>query len=102
MLINNGSCYHHGPDLQSATDADVIDTIASGATGTVLTVKNFLPLLGAGLGPPSQQWDPLTERSCNPNLHRLEPLVLFSGYTVSPVQGRRIILEYEDLTWVAA
>lgn len=45
ILINNGSRYLHGPDLQSASDADVIDTIASGATGTVLTVKNFLPLL---------------------------------------------------------
>ncbi|MBA2813884.1 SDR family oxidoreductase [Streptomyces sp. KM273126] len=45
MLINNGSRYLQGPDLQSASDADVVDTIASGATGTVLTVKNFLPLL---------------------------------------------------------
>ncbi|MEV0613532.1 SDR family oxidoreductase [Nonomuraea sp. NPDC050404] len=45
ILINNGSRYLEGPDLQSASDADVVDTIASGAMGTVLTVKNFLPLL---------------------------------------------------------
>ncbi|MEW2489055.1 SDR family oxidoreductase [Streptomyces sp. NPDC048411] len=45
LLVNNGSRYLNGPDLLSASDADVVDTIASGATGTVLTVKNFLPLL---------------------------------------------------------
>ncbi|MFG2205613.1 SDR family oxidoreductase [Streptomyces sp. NPDC048638] len=45
VLINNGSRYLESPDLPSASDADVVDTIASGATGTVLTVKNFLPLL---------------------------------------------------------
>ncbi|MGY3677562.1 SDR family oxidoreductase [Streptomyces sp. TE33382] len=45
VLINNGSRYLEGPDLLSATDTDVVDTIASGATGTVLAVKNFLPLL---------------------------------------------------------
>lgn len=45
ILINNGSRYLEGPDIQSTSDDDVVDTIASGATGTVLTVKNFLPLL---------------------------------------------------------
>ncbi|MEU4981831.1 SDR family NAD(P)-dependent oxidoreductase [Streptomyces sp. NPDC021969] len=45
VLVNNGSRYLTGPDLLSATDADVVDTIASGATGTVLTTKSFLPLL---------------------------------------------------------
>lgn len=45
VLINNGSRWLEGADLLSVTDADVIDAIASGATGTVLTVKNFLPLL---------------------------------------------------------
>ncbi|MFB6957551.1 SDR family oxidoreductase [Streptomyces sp. NPDC056309] len=45
VLINNGSRYLAGPDLLSATDADVVDTITSGATGTVLTTKSFLPLL---------------------------------------------------------
>ncbi|MBD0694917.1 SDR family oxidoreductase [Streptomyces sp. CBMA123] len=45
VLINNGSRYLEGPDLLAASDADVIDTITSGATGTVLTVKAFLPLL---------------------------------------------------------
>ncbi|WBB58093.1 SDR family NAD(P)-dependent oxidoreductase [Streptomyces sp. WMMC500] len=45
VLINNGSRYLEGPDLVSASDADIVDTVASGATGTLLTVKNFLPLL---------------------------------------------------------
>nr|WTB31386.1 SDR family oxidoreductase [Streptomyces sp. NBC_00830] len=45
ILVNNGSRYLEGTDILSASDADVVDTIASGATGTVLTVKNFLPLL---------------------------------------------------------
>ncbi|MFE8015901.1 SDR family oxidoreductase [Streptomyces antibioticus] len=45
VLVNNGSRYLTGPDLLSATDDDVVDTIASGATGTVLTTKSFLPLL---------------------------------------------------------
>ncbi|WP_031074676.1 SDR family oxidoreductase [Streptomyces sp. NRRL WC-3742] len=45
VLVNNGSRWLEGPDLLSATDADVVDTIASGATGTVLTTKSFLPLL---------------------------------------------------------
>jgi len=45
VLINNGSRYLDGPDLCSVSDADVVDTLASGATGTVLTTKNFLPLL---------------------------------------------------------
>ncbi|MFD3523962.1 SDR family oxidoreductase [Streptomyces sp. NPDC058653] len=45
VLVNNGSRYLEGPDLLSATDADVVDTMASGGTGTVLAVKNFLPLL---------------------------------------------------------
>ncbi|SEG92254.1 NADP-dependent 3-hydroxy acid dehydrogenase YdfG [Actinacidiphila yanglinensis] len=45
VLVNNGSRYLEGPDLLSAADADIVDTLASGATGTVLTVKSFLPLL---------------------------------------------------------
>jgi len=45
LLVNNGSRWLEGPDLLSATDDDVVDTLASGATGTVLTVKSFLPLL---------------------------------------------------------
>lgn len=40
MLVNNGSRYLAGPDLLSATDADVVDTIAFGATGTALTTKS--------------------------------------------------------------
>lgn len=45
VLINNGSRYLEAPDLLAVSDEDVVDTIASGATGTVLAVKNFLPLL---------------------------------------------------------
>ncbi|WP_326614304.1 SDR family oxidoreductase [Streptomyces scopuliridis] len=45
VLVNNGARWLEGPDLLSASDEDVIDTIAAGATGTVLTVKSLLPLL---------------------------------------------------------
>ncbi|MFB6810100.1 SDR family oxidoreductase [Streptomyces sp. NPDC056387] len=45
VLLNNGSRYQHGRDLLSASDEDVADTLASGATGTVLVTKAFLPLL---------------------------------------------------------
>ncbi|MFJ3910768.1 NAD(P)-dependent dehydrogenase (short-subunit alcohol dehydrogenase family) [Streptomyces sp. 2132.2] len=45
VLLNNGSRYHHGPDLLSASDEDVVDTLASAGTGTVLVTKAFLPLL---------------------------------------------------------
>ncbi|MGW2270974.1 SDR family NAD(P)-dependent oxidoreductase [Streptomyces yangpuensis] len=45
VLVNNGSRYQHGTDLLSASDEDVIDPLASGATGTVLATKAFLPLL---------------------------------------------------------
>ncbi|MEU8773678.1 SDR family oxidoreductase [Streptomyces sp. NPDC048606] len=45
VLLNNGARYHHGTDLLSASDEDVVDTLASGATGTVLVTKAFLPLL---------------------------------------------------------
>ncbi|ONK09772.1 SDR family NAD(P)-dependent oxidoreductase [Streptomyces sp. MP131-18] len=45
VLINNGARYLEGPALLSASDADVVDTVASGATGTILVTKSFLPLL---------------------------------------------------------
>ncbi|WP_407564571.1 SDR family oxidoreductase [Streptomyces sp. 184] len=45
VLVNNGARYLDGPDLLSAGDDDVADTLAAGATGTVLMVKRFLPLL---------------------------------------------------------
>ncbi|MCX5380009.1 SDR family oxidoreductase [Streptomyces sp. NBC_00091] len=45
VLVNNASRYQHGTDLLSASDEDVVDTLASGATGTVLVTKAFLPLL---------------------------------------------------------
>ncbi|MGK4585765.1 SDR family oxidoreductase [Kitasatospora sp. HPMI-4] len=51
VLVNNGARYLHGADLLSVADEDVADTIASGATGTVLVTKAFLPLLRASAGP---------------------------------------------------
>lgn len=45
ILINNGARYLAGKDLLSVSDEDVADTIAATATGTILAVKNFLPLL---------------------------------------------------------
>ncbi|WP_285565442.1 SDR family oxidoreductase [Streptomyces sp. RTGN2] len=50
VLINNGARYLEGPDLWDADDDAITDTIASGATGTLLTVKHFLPLLRASPG----------------------------------------------------
>ncbi|MEU1895046.1 SDR family oxidoreductase [Streptomyces pristinaespiralis] len=50
VLINNGARYLEGPDLWDADDDAITDTIASGATGTLLTVKHFLPLLRASTG----------------------------------------------------
>jgi NAD(P)-dependent dehydrogenase (short-subunit alcohol dehydrogenase family) len=45
VLVNNGARWLEGEDLLSASDDEVADTLASGATGTVLTVKHLLPLL---------------------------------------------------------
>ncbi|GAA2749954.1 SDR family oxidoreductase [Kitasatospora cinereorecta] len=50
VLINNGARYLAGPDLWDADDEAITDTVASGATGTLLTVKHFLPLLRASEG----------------------------------------------------
>lgn len=50
VLINNGARYLEGPDLWDADDDAIIDTVASGATGTLLTAKHFLPLLRASGG----------------------------------------------------
>ncbi|MEU9045246.1 MULTISPECIES: SDR family NAD(P)-dependent oxidoreductase [unclassified Kitasatospora] len=50
VLINNGARYLDGPDLWDADDEAIADTVASGATGTLLTVKHFLPLLRASEG----------------------------------------------------
>ncbi|MFD7316371.1 SDR family oxidoreductase [Streptomyces sp. NPDC059883] len=50
VLINNGARYLAGPDLWDADDGAITDTIASGATGTLLTVKHFLPLLRVSTG----------------------------------------------------
>lgn len=50
VLINNGARYLAAPDLGDVGDDAIIDTIASGATGTLLTVKHLLPLLRASAG----------------------------------------------------
>ncbi|MFD0409579.1 SDR family oxidoreductase [Kitasatospora sp. NPDC127116] len=50
VLVNNGARYLHGPDLWDADDEAITDTVASAATGTLLTVKHFLPLLRASAG----------------------------------------------------
>ncbi|MFI9329364.1 SDR family oxidoreductase [Kitasatospora sp. NPDC052868] len=47
VLVNNGARYLEGPDLWDAEDDAITDTVASGATGTLLTVKHFLSLLRA-------------------------------------------------------
>lgn len=50
VLVNNGARYLEGPEMWDADDDAITDTIASGATGTLLTVKHFLPLLRASAG----------------------------------------------------
>lgn len=51
VLVNNGARWLEGEDLLSATDEDVVDTLRSGATGTVLVTKALLPLLRASERP---------------------------------------------------
>ncbi|WP_042368250.1 SDR family oxidoreductase [Streptacidiphilus neutrinimicus] len=50
VLVNNGARYLDGADLWDAEDEAIADALAGGATGTVLTVKHFLPLLRASAG----------------------------------------------------
>ncbi|NML51804.1 SDR family oxidoreductase [Streptomyces sp. R302] len=50
VLVNNGARYLRGPDLWDADDDAIGDTVASGATGSLLTTKHFLPLLRASAG----------------------------------------------------
>lgn len=51
VLVNNGAPYLGAEDLVAADDGRIADTIAAGATGTVLAVKHFLPLLLASQKP---------------------------------------------------
>lgn len=51
VLVNNGARWLGGHDLLAASDEDVVDTIASGGTGTVLVTRNLLPLLLASERP---------------------------------------------------
>jgi NAD(P)-dependent dehydrogenase (short-subunit alcohol dehydrogenase family) len=45
VLVNNGARWLDGEDITSADDADIVETVASACTGTLLTVKHLLPLL---------------------------------------------------------
>jgi NAD(P)-dependent dehydrogenase (short-subunit alcohol dehydrogenase family) len=45
VLVNNGAPYLDTGGFLEATDEQVAETIAAGATGTVLATKHFLPLL---------------------------------------------------------
>ncbi|CAL9324558.1 SDR family oxidoreductase [Streptomyces sp. SudanB66_2053] len=45
ILLNNGAHWLDGPVLESASDEEILATIGSGGTGTVLMTKYFLPLL---------------------------------------------------------
>ncbi|NUT32002.1 MAG: SDR family oxidoreductase [Hamadaea sp.] len=47
VLINNGAAYLGEPELTAVTDEQVVETVAGGATGTVLLTKHLLPLLRA-------------------------------------------------------
>ncbi|MFH8553266.1 SDR family oxidoreductase [Streptomyces celluloflavus] len=51
LLINNGAAWLEGEDLLSADDEAILATTGSGATGTVLATKYFLPLLLASAQP---------------------------------------------------
>lgn len=51
VLVNNGAPYLQTGGLTAADDEQIVDTIGAGATGTVLAVKHFLPLLLASERP---------------------------------------------------
>jgi NAD(P)-dependent dehydrogenase (short-subunit alcohol dehydrogenase family) len=51
VLVNNGAAYLDAGGFLEATDEQIAETIAAGATGTVLATKHFLPLLLASPRP---------------------------------------------------
>jgi NAD(P)-dependent dehydrogenase (short-subunit alcohol dehydrogenase family) len=51
VLVNNGARWLEGEDLLAASDDEIVETLGSGATGTILTTKHFLPLLRASARP---------------------------------------------------
>lgn len=51
VLLNCGARWLESDDVLAGGDDDVADAIASGATGTVLAVRSFLPLLRASARP---------------------------------------------------
>jgi NAD(P)-dependent dehydrogenase (short-subunit alcohol dehydrogenase family) len=51
ILVNNGAAWLEGADIGSCGDDEIVETISSATTGTVLMVKHFLPLLRASSCP---------------------------------------------------
>lgn len=51
VLLNSGARWLEGEDVLEHADDDVVETIASAGTGTVLMVRAFLPLLRASSRP---------------------------------------------------
>lgn len=51
ILVNNGAGWLEGRELADADDEEIVGTIASGVTGTVLMTKHFLPLLAGSTRP---------------------------------------------------
>ena len=51
VLLNSGARWLEGEALACASDEEIAETIASGATGTVLVTKHFLDLLRASSRP---------------------------------------------------
>ncbi|GAB3648443.1 SDR family oxidoreductase [Glycomyces tarimensis] len=45
VLVNNGAPYLDAGEFTEAEDERIVETLAAGATGTVLATKHFLPLL---------------------------------------------------------
>ncbi|GAA1902610.1 SDR family NAD(P)-dependent oxidoreductase [Streptomyces sodiiphilus] len=45
LLVNSGARWLEGTGFESASDERIVETIGSTASGTVLVVKHFLPLL---------------------------------------------------------
>jgi NAD(P)-dependent dehydrogenase (short-subunit alcohol dehydrogenase family) len=51
VLVNNGARWLEGEDLLGASDDEIVETLDSGARGTVLVTKALLPLLRASERP---------------------------------------------------
>jgi len=82
ILVNNGAAWLEG-DIEAATDEEIAAVISSGATGTVLTVKHFLPLLRPSPRPDIVN---IVSSAALPNTHDSVPHVAF--YAAKGGQGR--------------